>query len=83
MKGLILCFAALLTAQIAVAEEVTPKPAPEEEPKQICTREKPVGTNRPVRVCRDAEAAQLMGERSRAAFENARQHRSDWREEVR
>lgn len=82
MKRIVLCVAALIGTSVAYADEVEEKPAVE-EPKQICTREKPVGTNRPVRVCRDAEAAETMGERSRAAFENARQHRSDWSEQVR
>ncbi|NYZ61864.1 hypothetical protein [Luteimonas deserti] len=63
-----LCAAALLVTQAAIAEEVVQKPAAE-EPKQICTREKPVGSNRPIRVCRDAEAVEIVGERSREAFE--------------
>ena len=82
MKRIVLCIAALLTAHVAIAGDAAPEPVAE-EPRQICTREKPVGTNRPVRVCRDAETVQRTGERSREAMENARQHRSDWREEVR
>lgn len=74
MKRVVVCVAALLAAHVAVADDVAPKPAPE-EPKQICTREKPVGTNRPVRICRDAEAAQEAGERTRDAYETVLRNR--------
>lgn len=75
MKRIVLCATALIATHVAFAEEVAQKPAPAEEPKQICTREKPVGTNRPIRVCRNAEAVQVVGERSRDAFETVLRNR--------
>jgi len=68
MKKIVLCATALLATQVAFAGDVEQEAAPEER-KQICTREKPVGTNRPVRVCRDAEAVQEVGDRTRDAYE--------------
>lgn len=75
MKRIVLCAVALIATHVALAEEVAQRQAPSEEPKQICTREKPVGSNRPVRVCRDAEAVQMVGERSRDAFETVLRNR--------
>jgi len=74
MKKIVLCAAALISTQVAFASDVEQKAEPEER-KQVCTREKPVGTNRPVRVCRDAEAAQEVGDRTRDAYETVLRQR--------
>ena len=43
--------------------------------KKICVREKPIGSNKPVRVCRDAAAAERQGEQAREALQQAQTHR--------
>lgn len=45
------------------------------EPRRICTRECPVGTNRPARVCRDAAEVERSGERAREAIGTAQTQR--------
>lgn len=44
-------------------------------PKRICVRERPVGSNRPIRVCRDAAEVERTGERTREALGDAQTQR--------
>lgn len=58
------------------AEPVAPAAvAASAKPEKICTREKPMGSNRTVRVCRDASAAAARAESDREALERAQRER--------
>lgn len=59
----------------AAAPESTDTAPAKPVAKKICTREKPVGSNKPVRVCRDAAAAERQGEQAREALQQAQTHR--------
>ena len=45
------------------------------KPEKVCTREKPMGSNRTVRVCRDAAGAAARAESDREALERAQRER--------
>lgn len=64
-------------APVAAADAKSPA-----KPAQVCTREKPMGSNRTVRVCRDAAAAEQAGDRHREALQQAQRERF-WPNEVR
>lgn len=62
-------------AAAAPAQPAAPAQAAAPEGRQVCTRERPIGSNRPVRVCRDAAAAERAGEASREALGRAQEQR--------
>ena len=83
MDLLSLMLSAALLATPDAAPSAVPE-APQEEPAtapakpasdKVCTRQKPVGSNRPVRVCRDRTDAKREGEAAREAMERAQQDR--------
>lgn len=45
--------------------------------RKVCTRERPMGSNMPKRVCRDADAADEEGERAREALRDVQRNRFD------
>ena len=83
LRTLCIAFALLATAPIAHATadtQLAASPAPAvdagaEPKKQICTRERPVGSNRPVRVCRDAAAMKGVTDASQDAWNRALENR--------
>lgn len=78
-------FSLMLSAALLAAPDAAPaadppvaQPAPAATPARapadkVCTRQKPVGSNRPVRVCRDRVDAAREGEAAREAMERAQQ----------
>lgn len=59
----------------APANDTTPAPAEAAKPRKICTKERPMGSNMPRRVCRDAAAAAEQGERARDVMRDAQRNR--------
>lgn len=72
---------ATLTARATPAVDAPPSSATAgaEAPKRrkVCTRERPMGSNMPKRVCRDADAADEEGERAREAMRDVQRNRFD------
>lgn len=71
-------------AQAAPAVDAAPSNATAtataaEAPKRrkVCTRERPMGSNMPKRVCRDADAADDEGERAREVMRDVQRNRFD------
>lgn len=68
-------FPAACFATEGAVPETTGAEAAKPAAKKICTREKPVGSNKPVRVCRDAATAERQGDQAREALQQAQTHR--------
>ena len=57
------------------APDATNAEAAKPAAKKICVKEKPVGSNKPIRVCRDAAAAERQGDQAREALQQAQTNR--------
>lgn len=64
---------AMPAAQPATA---TGDSAPRKKPRMVCTKEKPMGSNRPVRICRDADATDEAGEAHRDELRELQKHQA-------
>ena len=62
---------AAINADVAEAAPAAPAVAP----RKICSKEKAVGTNRPVRVCRNAADVEQVGDATREAYGRAMRER--------
>lgn len=60
----------------AAAPETAPDTRAEAaKPKKICTKERPMGSNMPKRVCRDTEASEEQASRVRDVMRDAQRNR--------
>lgn len=60
-----------VVAETAAAPATTTLAPAKKKPRMACSKEKPMGSNRPVRVCRDIDATDEAGEAHRDEIRQA------------